>query len=246
MWVLGGCIAVVAIALAGGTLMELVRSNDVEETMKSVTITLALGGLLVATTAHADQCEWVGEPRPRRPPPILAKKPKVIEFCEPCGDKAPGTPFVPTTLERAAVGDGYQAVSIDGRSRDLAYTYVKTSTTHYENLAVLAGCPAEGVSPRLTIEAETPNGVMITADDHEVPPVEQPPPALRSRPSRCPSHHRRRGRRRSSTRRRTRSRSRGSPSRSAVWAASLSARCTMVGAIALRRRRAMKPRATNL
>lgn len=218
--------------------------------MKSLTILLALGGLFAAGTAHADQCEWVSEAEAVKATAILAKKPKLIEFCEPCGDAAPGEPFVPRTVERAAVGDGYQAVSIDGRSYDLAYTYAKTTATHYENLAVLVGCHAEGVSPSLKIESETPSGVMITADDHRPSaqpalPVEidEPPPpdtdrvVLAAPPS--------------------------SPqtivysttyTQSISWLAVAIAGVggffaggmTMLGAIALRRRRAMRPRASDL
>lgn len=214
--------------------------------MKSLTILLALGGL--AGTAHADQCEWVSEAQAAKATAILANKPKLIAFCEPCGDAAPGEPFVPKTIERAAVGDGYQAVSIDGRSYDLAYTFAKTTDTHYENLAVLAGCPAEGVSPSLRIEAETPSGVMITADDHRppaqaVPAVDEPPPPATERlviaaPPSSPQ----------------------TIVYSTTYTLSISwlavaiagaggffaGAMTMLGAIALRRRRAMRPRATDL
>jgi hypothetical protein len=214
--------------------------------MKTVTILLALGGL--AGTAHADQCEWVSEAQAAKAAAILANKPKLIEFCEPCGDAAPGEPFVPKAIERAAVGDGYQAVSIDGRSYDLAYTFAKTTDTHYENLAMLVGCPAEGVSPSLKIESETPSGVMIKADDHR--PAAQVPAALdepappeteRVVPAAPPT----------------------SPqtivysttyTQSISWLAVAIAGVggffaggmTMLGAIALRRRRAMRPRASDL
>ena len=213
--------------------------------MKSLTIPLALAA---SRRRHRPRRSMrMGQRAPAtKAAAILAKKPKVIEFCEPCGDKVPGSPFVPTTIERAAVGDGYQAVSIDGHSRDLAYTYVKTSDDHYENLAVLAGCPAEGVSPRLTIEAETPNGVMITADDHDVPLVEQPPVDLAIAAVAMPEPPPPPGPQTivySTT-----------YTQSISWLAVAVAgvggvfagAMTMLGAIAMRRRRAMKPRATDL
>ena len=93
--------------------------------------------------------------RSREGAAILASTPKVIEFCEPCGDKAPGTRSRENRRGprcRAAA----TRVVVNGHAVDLAYMYVKTVDTQYENLAQLAGCPATGVSPSLAIAAETP------------------------------------------------------------------------------------------
>lgn len=134
-----------------------------------VPISLALLG----GTARADQCEWVEPAIAQKARALLEKQPKVISFCEPCGDKAPGEPAVAHAIDIRVPERGLEEVYINGTGVDLAYTYVKTDDGHYRNLALLAGCPATDVSPSLAVDAETPNGVLITADDQALPP---PPP----------------------------------------------------------------------
>jgi hypothetical protein len=133
--------------------------------MKIWPVSIALAGcVLLAGTARADQCQWVDAAVARRAEAILAHKPRVIAFCEPCGEQAPGMPAVARTVSVRTPQDGYREVILDGRGIDLAYTYVQTSEARYRNLAELAGCPADGVSPRLEVAAETPTGILITAD----------------------------------------------------------------------------------
>lgn len=141
-----------------------------------IPISLAvLGG-----TAHADQCQSLDEAQARKALSIVANAPRVIDFCEPCGDRAPGVPKVARHLEVRKDG-GYHELAIDGRAVDLAYTYVQTSQRQYANLAALAGCEAHGVSPTLSIESETPTGVLITASDAPVPALAPPPRAAPAR-----------------------------------------------------------------
>lgn len=128
---------------------------------------------LLGGTARADQCEWVAPAVAQKARALLEKHPKTIAFCEPCGDKAPGEPAVAQAVDVRVPEQGLEEVYINGSGVDLAYTYVKADDGHYRNLALLAGCPASDVSPTLAIDAETPNGVLITADDHALPP---PPP----------------------------------------------------------------------
>ena len=79
---------------------------------------------------------------------ILATHPTVVEYCERCGDKAPGMPH-----------------PAEGRPTDLASTYVKTSDVRYQNLALLANCIAEPLDvPNLKVLDETPTGVLIVPD----------------------------------------------------------------------------------
>jgi hypothetical protein len=106
--------------------------------------------LAVPSLARADQCQLYDAATARRVDQLLAEGPKLVELCEPCGDKAPGLPF---TVSRFVHGE-----------RDLAYTYVQTSNTRYENLAMLVDCPVRGVSPSLVVTGETEHGVLISAD----------------------------------------------------------------------------------
>jgi hypothetical protein len=207
-----------------------------EEAMKSW---LAVALVLVSQTARADQCEWIDAGVAQKAQAILAKQPLVIEFCEPCGDKAPGTPAQAKTVAIGSPQSGYKEIQINGKAVDLAYTYVKTSGMKFENLAMLSGCPAQDVSPSLTVADETKHGVLITAS---ADPVPQAKPVIATVPVPLPVIQ---------------------PPRETVymystqtipWLALVFACASgmVIGAgltittLALRRRRAMKPRATDL
>ena len=134
--------------------------------MKPSTLALAAcaaATVLGARAANADQCQLIDSGTAVRALQLLHDHPNVAAFCEPCGDKAPGDP-VPAarvTTERVPGarggrdGGGYQLV-IDRREVDLAYTFVQTGPERYDNLAVLAGCPASGVSSAIAIHAPPP------------------------------------------------------------------------------------------
>jgi hypothetical protein len=128
-----------------------------------------------SNTAHADQCAWIDADVASRAQAILAKSPKVIAFCEPCGDKVPGVPVAAKHVDVREPSAGFREVVVDGNGIDLAYTFVQTSASEYANLASLAGCPATGVSPTLSIAPETTSGVLIVADTR---PVVAPTPAI--------------------------------------------------------------------
>jgi hypothetical protein len=150
--------------------------------MKTWTLSLAaVGCALAINTARGDQCAWIGMDQAEKAQQLLAKYPKVIEYCEPCGQKAPGAPFTAKDVEIVTPQDGYREVQIGGKGIDLAYTFVKVSSTKYKNLAKLAGCPAQDVSKELTIADETPNGVLISPEEQkqpEPPTFASPPPLL--------------------------------------------------------------------
>jgi hypothetical protein len=93
---------------------------------------------------------------------ILATHPTVVEYCERCGDKAPGMPH-----------------PAEDRPKDLASTYVKTSDVRYQNLALLANCVAEPLAvPSLKVLDETPTGVLIVPDTTPVDAVLVPDVAM--------------------------------------------------------------------
>jgi hypothetical protein len=203
-----------------------------------VVFVIASVAVLAVRPAHADQCEWLEEPSTaRRAVRELATHPELVELCEPCGDAAPGAPRRASKVTVRSV-DGHSEVAIDGRTVDLAYIYVKISDGLYRNLAMLAGCPTTGVSPRLRVEPATSTGVLIRADpapvlpapalSHREPPAPAPPAEPRAAPSYgCPPP-----------------RDDGSPWRTAiVLALGLGA---LVGWGMWRRRPSHEPRATNL
>jgi hypothetical protein len=194
--------------------------------MKTWMLSLAL--VIAPAVAHADQCEWIDPDVAERAQQLLAAHPKVIAFCEPCGDKAPGIPAVAESVE---LGD--HDIRLDGRAIDLAYTFVQTSPTRYENLALLSGCEAHDVSPALKVADETANGVLIVAD------AEPAPAATPTVPQAAPPHvfvfstHTRET----------------LPWLTIALAGVASFTMSLAGILVFaraRRRRAMKPRATNL
>lgn len=140
--------------------------------------------LLVPAIAHADQCELVSDQVATHALAAMKGHPNVIEFCEPCGDKAPGEPHAIDHLAKQRDTDGSYAITLDKREIDLAYTYVQTAPSTYENVAALAGCPTSGVSPTLHVDDASDRGVMITASERPVAHVQiaaeeppTPPPA---------------------------------------------------------------------
>lgn len=135
-------------------------------------VLLALAVLFAPAAARADQCQLLDAATAAKVRAIVEQPHRYAELCEPCGEHVPALPFTPRTVE---VTD---ELVLDGMPRDLAYTYVKTHADRFENLAMLVGCPVHGVSPSLSVEAETEHGEMITANSAPVivARVEPPPP----------------------------------------------------------------------
>jgi hypothetical protein len=140
--------------------------------MRSWTLPLLLAVAALPSLAHADQCQLIDDEVANRALAALKGHPKVIQFCEPCGDKAPGEPVVADRVAKTRGTSADYEITIDRREVDLAYTYVQTGPTRYENVAALAGCPASGVSPSLRVDDSTPSAVMIQADSTPVTHVQ--------------------------------------------------------------------------
>lgn len=107
---------------------------------------------LVATPAFADQCAWV-EPSVAKAAAVeLSSGRRIVEFCEPCKETKP-------TAKRALARNGavrdvprhpeYKQVDVDGKLLDLAYLFVERRPGVFENVALIAGCPAVSVSREL-------------------------------------------------------------------------------------------------
>jgi hypothetical protein len=92
---------------------------------------------------------------------ILAQHPTIVTFCEPCGDRVPREP-----------------VQWAGEPVDPTTTYVQMTPERFDNLAVLLGTPADGVSPSLRVESATADGVLIVPDTVAHPPVTFTPPPV--------------------------------------------------------------------
>ena len=139
---------------------------------------LAIFALVIPATAYADQCELVDDTVASNAIAAMHGHPKVVEYCEPCGDKAPGVPHTIEHVAKQRGTDGAYSVTLDKREVDLAYEYVQTAPLKYENIALLAGCPTSGVEPSLIVADATDTGVMIMPSDTpvEIPAMAPTPP----------------------------------------------------------------------
>ena len=143
--------------------------------MKSRALAFALAVTVWSEVAQADQCDVVSERIAIAATRLINSHHEIVQFCERCGDKAPGYPEHAT----ASVSQHLRLfeVSVGGEPIDLAYTFVPTARDgasrrtrgsgadhQYENLAALTGCKVEGVSKVLRVTEETATGVMIVPD----------------------------------------------------------------------------------
>lgn len=111
--------------------------------MKKIVMTMAL--VLSASSAFADQCAYITKDQAAKAVSTLLNAQSIKSLCEPCGEtKATAINDVKSIEIKATGVDNTVEISLDGKSIDLAYTYVNGS-----NLALTSNCPADGVSPSL-------------------------------------------------------------------------------------------------
>ena len=149
--------------------------------------------ILWCGAAQASPCAWVREDIARAAQHELATHPRIVPYCEACGDPAPGEPRLARGLAVARVddvseGSGLYELRVAGAAIDLGSTYVQTGPGRYENLAMLAGCWMGAATPSLRGEIQPGGGELITPDGTpvmrvappgpaEVAPAPRPPPA---------------------------------------------------------------------
>jgi hypothetical protein len=129
---------------------------------------LSLGAVLASVPAHADQCALVSPPVAARAAARIKVGDLVVEFCEPCGDKAPGLAYKVTAIDAR---DG--RVFVNGKGVDVAYLYVKTASGDFQNVGVAVACGAANVSEWIK------NGKPSGPTTRPAPP---PPPPMPPRP----------------------------------------------------------------
>lgn len=100
---------------------------------------------LLSSAAFADQCAVVNAEMTRKALSILKDAQTVHSFCQPCGDRAPQKLYVRNASFKQFDNSNYE-VLINGKSIDLAYTYVNGL-----NLATIVGCKTTGVSPAIDL-----------------------------------------------------------------------------------------------
>jgi len=113
-----------------------------------------------AIIVRADQCAWNSKTDGTSAKQLIQKNVELIDWCGACDEKKPGLIYVvtDTKIDKAtgeiAVKGIYKSskkavnsivTTPDGwHMLDLAYTYVRTSSDTFANLAHLVGCPSHG------------------------------------------------------------------------------------------------------
>ena len=106
---------------------------------------------LISASARADQCSYLTRDQADRAiNGIVASSRVALDFCEPCGDSAPGKPYRITEVRiREAGYQNYWEILVNKVPVDLAYLYIKTGRFSWSNVATLLGCETQGVSTTL-------------------------------------------------------------------------------------------------
>ncbi|MEL6493867.1 MAG: hypothetical protein AAFQ41_01925 [Cyanobacteria bacterium J06623_7] len=101
-------------------------------------------------TALADQCAYITKSQAIEAIARLELNDRIYFFCEPCGEEIP-QPAEITSLSAGTVDyEDYWQVNINGKGIDLAYVFVDSGIEqNFVNLAAIANCPAQIVSPTL-------------------------------------------------------------------------------------------------
>ena len=144
------------------------------------TLSLLAAGAIVAAAspARADQCAVNPKPVVDNAATLVQKGARVLEFCEPCGDGAPGAPYI---VRSVVVRDG--KMFVDGELMDLAYLFVETGG-EFANVGLRAQCGAVGVSrairngrPTGPIDAKAPATPTPPGPRPPLPPGPPAPPS---------------------------------------------------------------------
>ena len=115
------------------------------------TVACALSYTAIFTLpAIADQCSYLTKERALTAMARLNIGDTIYQLCEPCGEKTTQpTSIQNLSLEKVDFEDYWQ-VKINGEGIDLAYVFVDSGIeNNFVNLAAIADCPAQQVSPLL-------------------------------------------------------------------------------------------------
>ena len=110
--------------------------------------------LVPSAMASAAQCQLLDASQAHKAAVIINKANGTVEFCNPCEDRRPSTSHRGEGVWAVPWGNPAGSrfeVQIDGRSIDLAYTFVQTRTGIYENVGRMVGCKANGSVGSLSV-----------------------------------------------------------------------------------------------
>lgn len=110
---------------------------------------LVMISLLSSFSAFADQCAW-NSLSDSKSAKSLIKDNDIILWCQACSEARPSNIFKVVDIDVSKPANGNElSVVLSNQtveSLDLAYTYVRTSSDIFANVAQLVGCPSEGAT----------------------------------------------------------------------------------------------------
>ncbi|WP_019504627.1 hypothetical protein [Pleurocapsa sp. PCC 7319] len=109
--------------------------------------------LMLCLPALADQCSYIKKEQAIATISRLDINQTIYKLCEPCGEKDPQSVKIQhLSMEKVDYQDYWQ-VGVNGEGIDLAYVFVDSGVEdNLVNLAAIANCPAQSVSPVLSKE----------------------------------------------------------------------------------------------
>jgi hypothetical protein len=138
--------------------------------MRSFLLSLvATGAVFASSTARADQCALNSPPVAATAAKLVKQGATVLDYCEPCGDRAPGKPYTVNT-----VGLARGELVVNGADVDLAYLFLQTAPGEFRNVGIMTMCGAEDVSE--WIRGGKPSGPVARTPSRARPPIPPPPP----------------------------------------------------------------------
>jgi hypothetical protein len=112
---------------------------------------IVFAALMASFSALADQCAYnkISDAKSAK---ALIKGNDIIQWCQNCGEKKPSTISHVDSIDMSNPSDSFYEikVQVDGQDKDiyidLAYTYVRTASDVFTNIAQMVGCPSEGAT----------------------------------------------------------------------------------------------------
>ena len=106
--------------------------------------------VMLCLPALADQCSYVEKEQALTALSRLDVGQTIYKLCEPCGEKSTQATIIENlSMEKVDYQDYWQ-IKVNNEGIDLAYVFVDSKIENkFVNLAAIADCPAERVSPLL-------------------------------------------------------------------------------------------------
>lgn len=124
--------------------------------MRWLVIGILIGVLSASSNVHADQCTALTVDQANRTAALLPVGARILHYCPQCGDAAPSAWEDIRELSIVGSGDQPRSVKINGKVRDLAYTYYWARDQSGRNVALQVGCPARDIQPVLWLRQNDP------------------------------------------------------------------------------------------